>query len=556
MAGAVSFSGMASGLDTDAIVEAMTSNYQSKVDKSQKQEILMEWQQEAYKEVSNKVYEFYTGTLNKLRLESTFNQKLLTTSQSNGVQLDPSSTVPTGTHTLSDLKLATSARVQTVKIPKGPEKINTHTTLAELGIKAGESITITDQGSEKTTTISFVKEKPETQAKDTIYILVNEEDATEEKKTGDTIGTLQSALKSAMPSGSVSFSQGAGAFFIASNQTGSSQGYEFTGNASALYKLGLINQSSYEEAVIVKDDKGQPLLDEGGQIKKDETQHHTFCAEGMNGSYNYNGIEIETENNNVNINGLKFTMTANTTGDPITITSSPNTEGIVETVKSFVEEYNTLLKELGDLVNADSAGNYEPLLDEEKEGMTDSQIEKWEDKIKGSLLRNDSTLKNLISTMRGVVTGTLEGNSKYSSLTSIGITTSSDWTQNGKLELNEEKLREALAENPDEVVALFTSNGEKEASGAVKKGTLGIGDNLYEALGENFKRIANVKSSTSLFNDTQFMKKRTEQTEVTHKWEDRLEKMKAIYYTKFTAMEKMMSTLNSQSESLASLLTT
>lgn len=521
MASTISFSGMSSGLDTDSIVEAMVSTYQTRVDNSEKQEILLEWKQEIYKDISSKVYNFYTGIASKLRLESTFNSKLLTSSNTTAIKLDSSSTVPSGTHTLSGLTMATSASMKTYQMPSvknDKQEVTSATKLSELGITTGENTTIS------------VKEGE------------NGEKAIIKLEDGDTIADLLAELKNAMPSASVNFDSKAGAFFISSKATGANQQLQISGDPYILERLGFI-----------KEDVPTPLSETDDQNGNTVTYNPaeniaTIKVEGSDAKYTYNGIEMTSSSNNISVNGLKFTITSNTS-EEITISSTTDVDSMASTIKSFVEEYNTLISELNDLINADSAGSYEPLLDDEKEGMTDSQIEKWEKKIKDSLLRNDSTLKSLTSSMRNILSSTLSSNDTYKSLSSIGITTSSDWTANGKLELDEDKLKEALTKEPDEVIALFTANGKDGISS-----TKGLGDRIYDSLGTSFKRIANVKSATSLFNDTLLTDKRTSQSDTTDKWEERLETMKEMYYNRFTAMETALSKLNSQTDSLTSLL--
>lgn len=558
MASTISFSGMSSGLDTDSIVEAMVSTYQNRVDDSEKQEILLEWKQDIYKEISSKVYNFYTGTINKLRLESTFNSKLLTSSNTTAIKLDKSSTAPTSTHTLSGLTMATSASMKTYQMPKTTkgESVKSTTSLEELGIKNGDSIAFTDAKGRRTL-IQFKDtssssgdtkndaEQGDTQTARRVDVI--------QVSLSENIGALQSILKTAMPSASVSFDSTAGAFFISSTNTGADQQFEIAGDTDVLQKLGFVktpdpNQSKTEDTS--SDDNTVEEVKNGVTYIEDKNKA-IINFSGSDAKYTYNGIEMTSASNNISINGLKFTITSNTadTAEEITVSSSTDVDGMVDTIKSFVEEYNTLISDLNDLINADSAGSYEPLLDDEKEGMTDSQIEKWEKKIKDSLLRNDSTLKSLTSSMRNILSSTLSSNDTYKSLASIGITTSSDWTANGKLELDEDKLKEALTNKPDEVIALFTANGDDETSS-----TKGLGDRLYESLGNNFKRIANVKSTTSLFSDTLLTNQRTTQSETTDKWEERLETMKEMYYNRFTAMETALSKLNSQTDSLTSLL--
>ena len=85
-------------------------------------------------------------------------------------------------------------------------------------------------------------------------------------------------------------------------------------------------------------------------------------------------------------------------------------------IRGFVKEYNEILGELNDAYNADSARGYEPLTDEERDAMTEEQIKKWEDKIKGSLLRRDDTLSGLLNVMKTTMQGTATYDGKTYSL--------------------------------------------------------------------------------------------------------------------------------------------
>ena len=411
--------------------------------------------------------------------------------------------------------------MKTYQIPSvknDKKEVTSATKLSELGITEDASISVKEGENGETKTIKLAQ--------------------------GDTIADLLSELKNAMPSASVNFDSNAGAFFISSKATGADQQLQISGDPYILERLGFIKDVPTPLSEANEQDGNTIIYDSSNNIA-------TIKMQGSDAEYTYNGIEMTSSSNNISVNGLKFSITSNTkdTSEEITISSTTDVENMASTIKSFVEEYNTLMSELNDLINADSAGSYEPLLDDEKEGMTDSQIEKWEKKIKDSLLRNDSTLKSLTSSMRSILSSTLSTNKTYKSLASIGITTSSDWTANGKLELDEDKLKEALTNNPDEVITLFSANGDGTTSS-----TKGLGDRLYDSLGISFKRIANVKTATSLFSDTLLTKQRTTQSDTTNKWEDRLETMKEIYYKRFTAMETALSQLNSQTDTLTSLL--
>lgn len=573
MANNIKFTGIASGLDTESIVNSMVLPYKNKVDNSKKQETLLEWKKDAYKEVSSKVYNFYTKTASNLRLESTFNKKKLTASINLAIELDTTSTVPSGTHTIDKItQMATSARLQTKKLTSGKdEAINLNTKLTDLGFQEGDELTVSDaSGTNKT--IKFLsaekiaEEKADTSIDKTniTYVELSKEVIDKNgNKTTESVGEikeLQSVLSKALPNSTISFNETAGAFFMSSKTTGASQNIKVESNRSgALDAMGI---ASYE----TKDNKT------------------ISTASGQNAIYSYNGIDgIESTTNNIDIGGLKFTIKditlvegaeneGNAIYNPITITSTDDIDGMMGIVKDFVDEYNTLIEELNDMLNADSAKGYEPLTDEEKEAMSESQIEKWETKIKDSLLRNDSTLKSLLTSMRTTLSGIVEGN-EFKSLARIGITTGT-YTENGKLYLDEDKLKEALSKDADAVVQLLAGSGDPEATFNAsnkdsalkysdlsseeqtkwKNKTLGIFDRTYNSLKSNFSSISNVKSSNSLFNDLLWNTKITNQAKEIDKWQERLENMEKMYYSKFTAMEKLMSQLNSQTGSLTSLL--
>ena len=88
-------------------------------------------------------------------------------------------------------------------------------------------------------------------------------------------------------------------------------------------------------------------------------------------------------------------------------------------------KYNELIKDMDTAYNAAAAKDYEPLTDDEKKDMSDNEIEKWETKIKDSLLRRDSTLGNTSSALKSLMNTSFEINGKTYSLSSFGINTAS-----------------------------------------------------------------------------------------------------------------------------------
>lgn len=521
MATNIKFTGLASGMDTESIVKAMVMPYKNKVDNSKKQQTLLDWKKDAYKEVSNKLYNFYTKTAGTLRLESTFNKKTITASSDSAISIDKNnSTVPSGTHKIDVIDVAEAAMLQTQAI-KQPDSnkdlvIDKNTKLTDLGLKVGEKITI--KNGDKTEEIEITEDH--------------------------TISKLQSEFKEKLPDFNVNFDENAKAFFISSKQTGKlANEITLTGSTeNTLSALGLATSGTSEAKF----------------------------TQGVDAKYTYNNVEMTSASNKVSVNGLSFTIKDTTkVSGTVIISSIDDIDGMVDTIKSFVDEYNKLIEELNGLINAPSAKGYEPLTDEEKEAMSDKEIEQWEAKIKGGLLRNDPVLKDMLTSMRSAIGGTFPGNT-FGSLSGIGITTGS-YNENGKLYIDEEKLKAALNKDPDAVVELLAGSkdpqknyetlnpGKKyEDLPATEKKSwesknVGMFDRLYDNLKGKFSAISNVKTSTSLYNDLLWNKKITNQATETDKWQERLEKMETMYYNKFTAMEKLMSTMNAQSSSLTSL---
>lgn len=262
----------------------------------------------------------------------------------------------------------------------------------------------------------------------------------------------------------------------------------------------------------------------------------------------YNGAVLEGNSNTVTANGITFTVQDETAADEtITLTVSKDTDSVYDTIKSILKDYNNLLDELSGAYDAKSARGYDPLTDEEREAMTDEQIEKWETKIKDSLLRRDTTLGSIITTLKDSLAGSVEYNGKSYSLSSFGIS-SKYYTEKGKLHIagdtddsltaeDADKLKKALSEDPEAVMKVFSN----------------LAQNLYDDFSDKMK-TSSLSSALTVYNDKQMSKDLDKYNEELKKMETRLQDLEDRYYKQFTAMEKALSTLNSQSSSLASMM--
>ena len=278
---------------------------------------------------------------------------------------------------------------------------------------------------------------------------------------------------------------------------------------------------------------------------------------GSNAEITLNGAKYVSASNDITVNGITITALQTTApGEELSITTQANVQGIYDSIKDFLKEYNALIKEMDQLYNADSAKGYEPLTDEEKEAMSDKEIEKWEEKIKGSLLRRDDTLSTVMNLMTSSMAQgfTLSDGKKYS-LASFGIKTqgylaaaenegymfhidgdSEDEISAGYNGGNN-SLMKAIQDNPDMVQEFFQK----------------MSDNLYEKLDKKMQSTT-MNSKFSIYHDKKMKRDYDDYTKTIKKWEEKVSAMEDKYYKKFAAMEKALSSLQSSTSALSGLL--
>lgn len=276
-----------------------------------------------------------------------------------------------------------------------------------------------------------------------------------------------------------------------------------------------------------------------------------------NAEFVLDGATMEENSNNFTVNGITLNLVSTTynkdTGeyDNVQITVGKDSESTYNLVKEALTEYNNLIEEMNDLYDADSARGYDPLTSEQKEAMTEEEIENWEGKIKGALLRRDSTLGSLLTSMRTALSSsyTDEETGKTYSLSSFGIVTGT-YTENGKLHIYgdtddatyatyTDRLKTALEEDPDQVMDVLTN----------------IFGKLYETMTEKCAKTE-ISSALTFYNDKQYSSLLEDYEDDLETMEDRIQDLEDKYYKQFTAMETALSKLQSQSNSLASLLGT
>lgn len=507
----IQFTGLASGLDTDSIVKAMLTTQQSKIDKANQDKTLLQWKKEAWSSVNDKINSFYSNYVNKLRLESTFESYSATTS-SMAVSVNSKGSMPVGIHKIEVTQLA-----------------------SELS-KSGD---IADEVTSKTKTFQEMN----LLGKDEV-VTFNVNDKEIEISANDTLTSLENKIKEADESLNVNFDVKNKKLFISSKETGkkANVNIDATGDTTGLLeKIGISGSNGVTGPT--------NIINETGNGAK----------------YKYNGIELEADTNDIEVNGLSLTLKEVTTiknpdgtesSYPVIIEVKNDPDKIIDFMSEFIDEYNKLLDDLNKMYSASSTKS-EPLTDAEKEAMTDKQIEQYEQNIKDSLLRRDSGLKTVIDTLRNTMQGVVKGNT-FGSLSAIGITTG-EYSEKGKLHLDKDKLRAALEKDQNAVKELFVGTGKKDVVDEdgktiqqVDTKSMGLATRLNTSFQDLAKRVEGVKSYQSYYNDKIEENKIRTVTERISELQEKYTKMEKIYYKKFTAMEKNLAMLNSQTSNISS----
>lgn len=310
----------------------------------------------------------------------------------------------------------------------------------------------------------------------------------------------------------------------------------------------LDNASFTPQSITQKISNAAHILDKSIQVE------YSAGATRVNGQdliIEVNGAEYTSSSNEISVNGLTINALGETGNDEITINVSNNTQGLYDKIKDIIKDYNELINEMTKLYNAGSSRGYEPLTNDEKDAMTDTEIEEWEKKIKDSLLRRDDTLGSLLNGMSTAMLKSYSVNGKNYSLSSFGIHTlgilnSADNEQNAfhiDGDTNDtltsgsaDKLMKALTEDPDSVVEFM------------KQLTSGVYDVINKKMSSTKLSSFNV-----VYNDKEMAREYSDYTKTISKWEEKLQKMEDSYYKKFAAMESALATLQSQQSYLASL---
>jgi flagellar hook-associated protein 2 len=288
-------------------------------------------------------------------------------------------------------------------------------------------------------------------------------------------------------------------------------------------------------------------------------------SNGQDAEIIYDGTTITRNDNNFILDGVKYNLL--TEGATTSITLDQDVDKVFNNILSFVDKYNELVGKITTELGEERDRDYQPLTDEEKESMSEADIKKWEEKASSGMLRNDSLLSGVLNEMRNAIYGAIDGVS--GGVYSIGIKTG-DYTQKGKLIIDEAKLKDAIKNKPDLVANIFNKESDIKYSinlDTADKNTRykenGLVNRLYDIIQKNITTVRNSKGQKGLLVERagysedyidinsyiakQIKDKDTQIDTLVDKLFDKEDR----YYKKFAAMEKAMSEMNSQSSWIA-----
>lgn len=508
-------SGMFSGLDTDSIVQALVSAKTVKVDTLEKEQMLLELQQEKWQEVNSKIFDFYNSTLTTMRNSAAYTQTVTQSSDESVLNITSGTASTNGIQTAAVTQLAkaeylTGAELETA----GSGSVSGSTKLSDLSSWG------TDGFSDGT----FYVKASDTAARVAITIDEN-----------TTMDDLTSQLSKAGVT--ASFDSENGRLFISSNSTGEANSFSFVDENSNPLTDGMDGYALLS---------GLGLTEESGAT----------IVEGQDAKVLLNGAEFSSSTNAFAVNGLTFTVSglSEKVGDvynEVSISTETNYDGIYDSIKNMISEYNELVNELSSLYNSTSS-SLMPLTSEEKMSMTDSDIELWETNLKEGLLSGDSTISDVSSSLYSTMLGGVEVNGSTMYLFDFGIAGLGYFNSaeneryafhidgdpdNSDTCFNTDKLKSMIVSDPDTVVDFFTQ----------------LSQNLWTSLDEKMKS-SDFSSIYKVYNDKQMLSDYNDYTTKIADAETELTDYEEYWYSKFTAMEVALSSLSSKESALSSML--
>lgn len=290
---------------------------------------------------------------------------------------------------------------------------------------------------------------------------------------------------------------------------------------------------------------------DGSAVSESSNSLGMVVTEASDTEIVYNGATLKSNNTSIEVAGVTLNLLGTTAaGETVNVTVSNDTSAVYDTIKEFITEYNSILKTMNTYYGAASASSYEVLTDDQKKAMSDDEVDKWNTKIKDSLLRRDSTLNSLISTLKTDMMGTVTAsNGKTYSLANLGITTSSkNYNEGGLLHIKGDEDDDEFADSTNTLMQML-----EEDPDTVKEVLSGLASNLYDSLNKKMGTTT-LSSALTFYNDKEMASQLSDYKKEISDWESKLSDMEEKYYSQFSAMETALAKIQSQQNTLSSYL--
>jgi len=604
--------GMVSGMDTDALVEKLVNLEQTKVDKVEQERTYTEWQQEAYRDMSNTIRAFkdeYFDFLNSdtnMRSASTFNSSKVSygsTIDSNYVEISSNVDTVQTNYTISNITTAKAAKVTSASsitdvigdaltTPVDITASNNKFALTLNGIT--KEITLDSKNYDGTTdnTLSDLATDIQTKIAEVfgagkVTVTENSGQIKFDASTNDlslsepiadsalaTLGFADGVNKSNKIDLEANLSDIESNFTIDSNLGGTTndidfdingQNFKFSSTETSLNDIiKEVNASDagvkmrYDELsdqMIVETEAtgattNLEITDNTGNLMAALGIDQTATGEDATLTYNDGSGDktVTRPSNNFEVNGVNIKL-KNDYGGTIDFTVESDTEGLVEDIKGFVDKYNEMIGKINDELGEKRYRDYQPLSDDEKEAMSDKEVEMWEERAKSGILRNDDILERMVTNMRSSLYEQVEGAGLH--LSDLGITTSTNYRDGGKLVVDEDKLTTAIEDDPQKVADLFTQDGDTyETKGLSHRLYDIIQDNIRVTRDSNGRKGALIEKAGIEGDITEF---RNSLTEKMNDYDDRIDDLlddisrkEDNYYNMFAQMESALQRMNDE----------
>lgn len=502
----VRLTGMFSGMDTDALVKAMVSGQQAKIDKLNQSKTKDQWKKDFITDVNAQLKTFrdnYGSLLGKSSLMSKGNFVDFTVEgTTSAFSVRGTSTAKAGDYSLRIQQIATAASMNSGRLTN---------------IIGG----LTSADMDKAVSgLEFAGGVFSGDANGKIEFNINGVDFS--FSSSDSLKKIMDTVNASEAGVTMSYSQLSDSITLASKTTGA-----MSANMDGVAFADL-SEADAKKALIVSGDTSGFFAHLG----------LTSVQAGQDALVSVNGGPLlRYDTNNVTLDGMEFEFKRATSGEQ-DFTLTKNMTSAKEKITSFVEEFNKIVKTLYDAYNEKKEYKYSPLTESMKDDMTEKEIEDWEKMAKSGIMSRDNKLNTLINGLRSAVTSVLGGEG---ALSSIGIKMSEfrvgeAWS----LEIDDAALTKALEENPDKVFNMFAALDDDNS------GDGGLMTRINSAM-DNYTAMTKQSDLQTLTNSLDDYTKRIKEQE------DKMYVMSERYYIQYSKMETAMAKMQSQTNQMTSL---